>query len=152
MTTISTRLGTLDLSKHIDPQFIETILTMGSWYVNTHSSAGYIVRKCNSTKKKQLLHRVVFEIANGSIPDNMQIDHIDCCRTNNFLCNLRLVTRQQNQWNRIQTKGYYWNTRAKKWRAKIKVDDKTTHLGSFKTEAEARQAYLDAKAIYHVIP
>lgn len=150
MTTISTKCGNLDLTKHIDSQFIETVLAMGSWHI--HNSRGYIEHMCKSTKLKLRLHRVVYELQHGAIPAGLQIDHIDCCRTNNFLSNLRVVTHQQNQWNRIQTKGYRWDKNSHKWRASIKLNNKSKSLGSFSTESEARQAYLDAKAIYHVIP
>jgi hypothetical protein len=149
MTTISTRLGTLDLAKHIDPQFIETVLAMGSWYVSTGS--GYIKHTCNATKKTLRLHRFVYELAHGSIPVGLQIDHIDGNRTNNYLCNLRVVSHQHNQWNHTKAKGYYWNKQSKKWMAYIYLNDNQKYLGCFNTEAEARQAYLDAKAIYHVI-
>lgn len=42
-------------------------------------------------------HRVVWEAANGPIPDGMQIDHLDCNGGNNALANLDLVTPQQNR-------------------------------------------------------
>lgn len=49
-------------------------------------------------------HRIVWELFNGKIPDNMFIDHIDTNRTNNKLCNLRIVTKQQNAQNRTVQK------------------------------------------------
>jgi hypothetical protein len=147
--TVSTRLGTLDLTKHIDKQYIEPVLQFGSWYVSTGD--GYIQHKCNASKKHLYLHRFVYELAYGSIPEGLQIDHIDGNRTNNFLSNLRLVSHQQNQWNRHTAKGYTWHKPAKKWMAYIILNNKKKHLGYYDTEAEARQAYLDAKKIYHVI-
>jgi hypothetical protein len=35
--------------------------------------------------------------------------------------------------------------------AQIKLNNKTICLGSFETEADARDAYLNAKKIYHII-
>jgi len=84
----------------------------------------------------------------GKMPDN-QIDHINGVRDDNRISNLRDVTNQENQWNRTKTKGYYWYNQ--KWLSKIKVDGKIIYLGLFNTESEARQAYIDAKKIYHII-
>jgi hypothetical protein len=147
--TLSTLRGTLDLSKHMDVQFIEMVMHMGSWYV--HTGTGYIEHMCKSTKKLLSLHRFVYELENGPIPAGLQIDHIDGNRTNNFLCNLRLVTCQQNQWNHTKAKGYCWNKRDQKWMAYIYLNNKKKNLGYYDTEDEARAAYLDAKKIYHVI-
>jgi hypothetical protein len=147
--TISTKLGNLDLAKHIDKQYIEPVLALGSWCV--HTRRGYIEHSCKSARKLLLLHRFVYELAYGPIPEGLQIDHIDGNRSNNFLSNLRLVTHQQNQWNRTAAKGYYWNKQHKKWMARISLNGKEKFLGYFDSEAEAHQAYLDAKKIYHII-
>lgn len=45
---------------------------------------------------QKLVHRLVYEAHNGSIPDGMDIDHIDGCRTNNALSNLRILNRRDN--------------------------------------------------------
>ena len=80
------------------------------------------------------------------------IDHINHNRTDNTDGNLRLVTNQQNQFNRSNVKGYYWHKKKTKWRAQIKVDQKVIHLGYFVKEEDARAAYLKAKARLHIIP
>jgi hypothetical protein len=80
-----------------------------------------------------------------------EIDHINGIRTDNRILNLRSVTRNQNQWNRQTAKGYYWYKRDKKWKSKIYVNNKEINLGTYNTEEEARNAYLAAKQIYHVI-
>ena len=78
-----------------------------------------------------------------------QIDHIDRNPLNNCLNNLRIVSNQQNQFNK-QGKGYYHiNNR---WRAIIKFNNKNIHLGYFDNKEEAQQAYLQAKEKYHIIP
>jgi hypothetical protein len=80
-----------------------------------------------------------------------QIDHKDGDRTNNKIDNLREVTHRQNTLNKVKVKGYYFNKNRKKYVAEIGVDYKRIYLGYFNTEQEARQAYLDAKKIYHII-
>ena len=77
------------------------------------------------------------------------IDHIDGHPLNNAVSNLRIVTHQQNHWNRTRAKGY--TKRGNKWEARIKVNQKTIYLGNFDNEIDARNAYLNAKRIYHII-
>lgn len=149
MTTISTKCGTLDLTKHMDPEYIEQALALGSWLLNTGD--GYIVRKGKSTKNLTRLHRFVYELAHGPIPEGFHIDHIDQNKSNNFLSNLRVVTHQENSFN-TKAKGYFWSKQKRKWQAKLTLNGIQKHLGFFNAEAEARAAYLSAKAIYHVIP
>lgn len=44
-------------------------------------------------------HRLIWETFNGTIPENMVIDHIDGNRANNALNNLRLVSQSENMYN-----------------------------------------------------
>ena len=85
-------------------------------------------------------------------PPHLSIDHIDGDRKNNALSNLRVVTHQQNHYNRTTAKGCSYDKRLGKWRAMIMYNGKNQHLGLYATEEEAHAAYLRAKAIYHVIP
>jgi hypothetical protein len=81
-------------------------------------------------------------------PNNLDmVDHIDGNKTNNRLSNLRWVTRSQNQHNRVNAKGYYWNKQSNKWHAQLSIEYKLRYLGSFNTEAEARAAYLGASEL-----
>ena len=50
--------------------------------------------------KSHKAHRILWEMANGPIPEGMQIDHIDRNKGNNSRTNLRLVTHSQNMHNR----------------------------------------------------
>jgi hypothetical protein len=117
------------------------------------NSAGYYVVNLYKNKKvkQHLVHRLVTMIFLDNYAEDMQVDHIDGCRLNNKLENLRMVTHQKNQWNRTTAKGYSWNKDKKKWRAYIRINCKLKHLGSFDSESEAREAYLAAKKIYHII-
>jgi hypothetical protein len=78
------------------------------------------------------------------------IDHKDNNKSNNKIDNLREVTNQQNTWN-SKSKGYSYDKSNNKYRSEIMLNGKRTNLGNFNTENEARQAYLDAKKIYHKI-
>ena len=90
-------------------------------------------------------HRLVYAINTGKeIFEN--IDHIDGNRTNNLFTNLREATKSSNAKNRISL-GY--SKVPSGWAARICVDYKQKHLGIFKSEKEARDAYLKAKSEYH---
>jgi len=102
--------------------------------------------------KSYKVHRIIGMVYLGLDINNpnLQVDHIDRCRTNNNINNLRIVTNQENMWNTTRT-GYSWHTRDEKWTAYININKKRIHLGSFNTEEEARNAYLEAKQKYHII-
>jgi len=102
------------------------------------------------------LHRLMYWLHNRhwDIMDsstNNSIDHINGDKLNNNIENLRVVTQQENNWNRTRAKGYNWDKKNKKWRANIKLNDKTIYLGYFEKEEDARNAYLEAKKKYHII-
>ena len=94
-------------------------------------------------------HRLVWIYHNGDIPDGLQIDHINCVRTDNRIENLRLVTSLQNRWNLKKTKGYMFEKSSNSYRVRIQVNGKEKHIGRYKTTTEARNAYLKAKDRYH---
>tara|TARA_R110000868_G_scaffold120488_1_gene320012 strand:- start:168 stop:641 length:474 start_codon:yes stop_codon:yes gene_type:complete len=100
------------------------------------------------------LHRLIYWLHNphwdifDSTMDNF-VDHIDGNPSNNNIENLRLVTNQENGFNRTKAKGY---SRFKnKWRADIHLNSKTIYLGLFDNELDAHNAYLEAKKKYHII-
>ncbi len=118
------------------------------------NSCGYL--HCEINKKMFLKHRLVIQAYNldfiiSDSSKNNIIDHIDGNKQNNNITNLRVVTHQQNCMNRTRDKGYCWNKQRGKWLARIYVNGKSIHLGYHITEQEARQAYLNAKTIHHVI-
>lgn len=65
--------------------------------VGTVCSNGYRATKFKGVN--YLVHRVIWEMFNGPIPDGFEIDHKDGVRDNNRIENLRLATRGQNSQN-----------------------------------------------------
>jgi hypothetical protein len=120
--------------------------------ITNDTKEGYIRCVLRFQEKRFFIlgHRLSWYLHYGHLPVN-SIDHIDGVRSNNKIENLRDVTAQQNQWNHTKAKGYYWNKPANKFCAHIKIDRIKKHLGYYSTEQEARNAYLKAKEIYHVI-
>ena len=118
---------------------------------NVDNYCGYNIIQCNNKSIKR--HRIMGYTFLGLDIDNPKenIDHIDGNKLNNSLDNLRIVNHQQNHWNRTTAKGYYWDKRSKKWRARICLNNKQINLGLYNSESEARNAYIAAKLIYHKI-
>lgn len=117
------------------------------WSKNTKSF--YAVRKSRKENGKQYqiyIHREILGLKRG---DKRQSDHKNHNPLDNRISNLRIVTYQQNQFNQKNPKGYRWHKVAKKYQARIRVNDKLIHLGLFCTSKEARKAYIKAKKIYH---
>lgn len=119
--------------------------------ITTKSSNGYINIGIYIDKKVYLLaaHQFIFYKKYNKVVDC--IDHINGNKKDNRIENLRQVTQQQNNFNFKEVKGYSWSKNNKKWQARIKLNKNTIHLGYFDKEEDARDAYLAAKNIYHVI-
>ena len=118
-----------------------------------NKSNGYLRVAINS--KSYLVHRIVWEMNNGKIPDGMQIDHINHDRTDNRLCNMRLVTGKVNAYNQSLRKnntsgvcGVSWDSKRKKWVANIKVNGKFVNLGRFDDRESAAIARASAENEY----
>tara|TARA_R110000868_G_scaffold411007_2_gene701333 strand:+ start:226 stop:717 length:492 start_codon:yes stop_codon:yes gene_type:complete len=116
-----------------------------------NNGVGYNQIRCNN--KLFLRHRIIaYTFLNLDINDLLKpVDHIDGNRLNNCLKNLRIVTSAQNSWNRLNVKGCCFDKSCNKWRAYINLNNKVKNLGYFNIEQEARDAYLKAKDIYHII-
>lgn len=71
--------------------------------IGCESSNGY-VRATIKTGLARPIHRMVAEEFIGVRPENMDIDHIDRCKTNNRLNNLRYLTHKENLENRSEPK------------------------------------------------
>lgn len=82
-----------------------------------------------------------------------EIDHINRDGRDNRRCNIRLVSRAENNLNKplqknssTGLKGVYWNDVNKCWYAKITVGNKQKYLGSYQT----KEAALAARQIAEV--
>ena len=94
-------------------------------------------------------HRLIWMLHYGEDPGDTMIDHKDENPSNNHIENLRLATHGQNVVNSSKIKGYYLNKVLGKFVAQITINSKQTYLGLFRTEAEARDAYVEkAREVY----
>lgn len=108
----------------------------GRWYAITTITIGPY------ETKGLRMHRLIMDA-----PDGMDVDHINRNGLDNRRENMRLATRSQNLANcrrrksKRQYKGVYSPKHTRKWRARIRVQGRTIHLGYFDTEAAAARAY-----------
>lgn len=86
-------------------------------------------------------HRIAWFLYYGVDPGMYQIDHIDGNKQNNSIRNLRLADNSFNQQaNKNKTaRGYY--KQGNSYIVSIQTHNVTTHIGSFTTEAKAKEAY-----------
>jgi hypothetical protein len=133
---------------------IERKFKKSGWREIPHSANNNGYNMLRFPKKLTLRHRIVMAAYNENFDINNTthlIDHIDHNKLNNSFDNLRVVTPQGNQFNRRDVLGYSWSKEKGKWKSQIQIDKKNKFLGYFKTEEEARAAYLAAKEKHHVI-
>ena len=123
--------------------------------VGVKNRYGYLAAKLN--RKTYYVHRLIWTICNGSIPEGFDIDHINGNRSDNRIENLRLVTRQGNNQNLQHAKsnsktkllGVCFKKSSQKFVAQIRENGKYKHLGLFNTALEAHEVYLKRKREIH---
>lgn len=109
---------------------------------------GYLRTEINN--KSYYVHRIIYQMFYGHVPRNLQIDHKNGKKEDNRIDNLRVVTNDENQWNKHYHKGYCKRENGT-FRVEIRVNNKRLSIGCFKTEEEAASAYKEAKEKYHII-
>lgn len=62
-------------------------------------NGGELYWRVSFNRNRRDVHRIVWELHNGEIPEGMFIDHIDRDKFNNKISNLRLATHHQNNTN-----------------------------------------------------
>ena len=113
-----------------------------------------------NTKKQggtdTLVHRIIWKIVYGEIPDGFNIDHINGNPWDNRLENLRLVTHSQNMHNARRhsgkghgVKGVSWDRHNQMWQTEIRTDRGRLFLGRHKTKGMAALTYAKASLRYH---
>lgn len=117
-----------------------------------HYNNGY-AKWAKIGSKAIFLHRFII-----NAPDGAQVDHINRDKLDNRKANLRLCTNTENAQNRASWgnmtgyRGVYLSGPRyvrSPFKAVIRINGKTTHLGYFKTAIEAAKAYNEAALKYH---
>jgi len=102
------------------------------------------------------VHRVIWEMFNGAIPDGMQVDHIDGNPENNKIENLRLVTSSQNAMNRvhkskIKIKNVSLCAENNKYKVSLQASGKRIFCGYYEDIELADLVAQEARHKYHGI-
>jgi hypothetical protein len=151
-------MTTLDLN-HVK-QFVKYIPETGEFVrLQTNRTTGKINRdgyiEVQIHKKRFLAHRLAWLWVHGEWPVQ-NIDHANRTKTDNRIENLRYLTpSQQNQNTNLSSlnvsgyRGVSWDSTVKRWRARIRVNNKKYSLGYFDDPLDAYQAYLKAVPLYH---
>ena len=106
------------------------------------------------TYNHHCVHKIIALCYLGTKPQGHQIDHINNITTDNRLENLQYLLKIDNDRKRLfHKKGQgikgYTKRKNGKFEARIMNKGKYMYLGSYDTEEEARQAYVDGKLKYH---
>ncbi len=117
-------------------------LNQWKWYAVNFQRYCYAARQ-SSIKQMLYMHREIMKSSKGQ-----QTDHRNHNGLDNQKHNLRICTNQQNLQNQIKQKnrtskykGVSWCKDIKKWRSRIKINQKSIELGCFKNEIEAAKIY-----------
>ena len=127
-------------------------LNVYRWYCDTNGYAARNLPRGNSPRVI-LMHREIMNFPSGFV-----IDHIDGDRLNNQRSNLRICSIGQNVSNQRRHRNNTSGVKGVSLRqtksglrydAKIMVNRKFYHLGSFLTLEEASNAYAKGAQFYH---
>jgi hypothetical protein len=99
-----------------------------------------------------LLHRVIMGCAPG---DGVFVDHKNRDTSDNRKQNLRLIDKHASPQNRgavngairgtSRYRGVSWCAQTRRWRAQVRVNGTTKHIGRFDTEEEAFAAAQEVR-------
>lgn len=120
-------------------------------HAGTLNRGGYV--RLRIFGREYTAHRVAWFYVYGAWPV-AEIDHINGCRIDNRLSNLRNANRQQNRANsrghgKSGYKGVTFHKQTKKWQAILGLNGKNIYLGLFHNPTEAHAAYIDAARLAH---
>lgn len=137
----------------IDEEFYSEIIKY-KWHTDSKNrKTNYASNRCTINMR---MHRYIMQLA-GFYIKNKQVDHINGNGLDNRLENLRIATKQQNNRNVSKrannTTGYKGvvkdNRHNNIFYARITINNKSKHLGTFNNILDAAKCYNQAAIKYH---
>ena len=121
-------------------------LNQWKWCAHSDGTRFYAERsiftgRINGKKHNKVIkmHRLIM-----NPESNMHIDHINGNGLDNQKYNLRVVTHRENHHNRVNSRKFIGVAAIKNgFAARIKICNRSMHIGFFKTEEEAHNAYKE---------
>lgn len=116
--------------------------------VHKSNAKGTAYPKVRINNKFIAVHRIVYELYYGPIPEGFTVDHRDRNKLNYHHTNLRLATYGQQAYNTkpigetSKYKGIYKCKKSGAYVARITYKGITHRLGSYKNELDAHKAYV----------
>lgn len=108
--------------------------------------------------KQYLAHRVAYLLTHGEIPEGLEIDHINQNGLDNRACNLRAVSRTENQRNKrriiakrgggVGVLGVHFDSNRGKFKATIRFNGKQITIGRYDDIFDAICARMSAENKY----
>jgi len=105
------------------------------------------IQLSKNNRKTKYIHRLLAEAFIPNPKNLPEIDHIDRNPLNNSLDNLRWVSSSQNNYNRksklhtSKFRGLHFHKKTNKWVARIRLNGKSKHIGTYLTEEEGALAF-----------
>ena len=92
------------------------------------------------------VHRFVYECFNGIIPDGKVIDHVNNIKDDNRLCNLQLMTHQENCKKSAKRRDYTFTAKNHQNKKCVKATNSDTNEVSYYNSMCAVQQHLSINA------
>ncbi len=131
-------------------------LSRWKWRAQKRSRTWYAERKEKNGDGKRRTIRMHREILGLSPGDGLECDHVNRYGLDNRRSNLRIATHVQNMRNgrkRLDNKSGYigvdWHKATGRWRAQIRANGKTLHLGLFDDKHVAARVRDEAALKHH---
>jgi hypothetical protein len=118
------------------------------WKDKKASNNGGYLRTCLNGKMV-LVHTIIALCYLGGKPKGKQIDHINSIRNDNRVENLQYITASENCLKQTNIKGKpikgYRQLPSGRFNVRIYINRKKTCLGTYDTEEEAMEIYIQAR-------
>lgn len=134
-----------------DEDYADILAVARRWHLNKgYATTAVVISRCRyiyPRRRTFFMHRLIIPP-----PPGLFIDHINHNKLDNRKENLRICTRQQNQFNRLPQSGsggFKGVTRvrgSRKWLAGIGINNRHHRIGLYEDVIEAARAYNAAAA------